>query len=70
MGHFQDIFHQAHRGKSKEATTTGKVGYTATVQNIFVVTPPPPEYHHRDIDNLNTIVQGMQMQSYDLEGLA
>ena len=32
--------------------------------------PPPPEEHHKAVDNLNTIFQGMQNQIYELEGLA
>ena len=51
-------------------TTTKKAGYNAAVQKIYGVPPPPPEYHHNAINYINTIVQGMQIQSYDLEGLA
>ena len=38
------------------------------VQNIYGVLTPPPEEHHKAINNLNTIVQGMNKQSYKLEG--
>ena len=40
------------------------------VQNIHGLPPPPPEEHHEAINNLNTIIQGIHMQSYDLEVLA
>ena len=40
------------------------------VQNIYSLSPPPPEEHHEAIDHINTIVQLMQMQSHKLEGLA
>ena len=36
----------------------------------MVYLPPPPEDHHETINDIHTIVQGMQMQIYDLEGLA
>ena len=51
-------------------STTGKGGYTAAIQNIYGVPPPPPADHHEAIYNLNTSVQGMQTHSYDLEELA
>ena len=35
-----------------------------------MVYPLPPEEHHEVIDNLHTIIQGMQTQIYDLQGLA
>ena len=37
------------------------------VQKIYGVTPTPTEYHHEAIDHINTIVQGIQTQRYDLE---
>ena len=40
------------------------------VQNIYSVPPPPPEDHHKEIYFLNTIMQGMQKQSYEMKGLA
>ena len=40
------------------------------MQNIYDVLPPPPEEHHEAIEYIQTIVQGMQTQSYDMEGLA
>ena len=30
---------------------------------------PPPEEHHKAIDNLNTTVQVINTQSYEMEGL-
>ena len=51
-------------------TTAGKGGCTTAVQNIYVLPPPQPEYHHKSIELLNTTVQVMQIQSYELEGLA
>ena len=59
MGHFKDIFHQAHREQGRAFTTSGNGLYTAAVQNIYGVPPPPPEEHHEGIENLNTIIQGM-----------
>ena len=41
-------------------TTTGKGGYTAMVLNIHSISPTPLEENHEVIENLNTIVQGMQ----------
>ena len=40
------------------------------VHNIYGIPPPPQEDHHEAIDYLNTIVQGMQNQMYDIEVLA
>ena len=57
---FKTFPHQAHREKRREITTAGKGGYAATVKNIYGVPPPPPEDHLEEIENLNTIVQGMQ----------
>ena len=37
---------------------------------MYGVLPPHTEEHYEVIDNLNTIVQVMQTQSYDLEGMA
>ena len=37
------------------------------VQNIYVIPPIPPEEHHKAIDNIHTIVQGIKTQSYELE---
>ena len=59
--------HQEHK---RAVTTSVKGGYLATVQNIYVVPPPPQEEHHEAIEDIQKIVQGMQAQSYDLEGLA
>ena len=57
--HFKIFFHQAHCKQRKTATKAGKGGYTAAVQNIYCVSPPPPEEHHEAIDHINTIFQGM-----------
>ena len=70
MVELQDVFHQYHREQGRAVTTTGKGGYKTAVQKIYGVPPPPPEQHNEEIDNLNTIVQGMHTQNYDLEGLA
>ena len=40
------------------------------VQNIYGEPPPPTEEHHGAIEDIQTIVQGMQAQIHDLEGLA
>ena len=40
------------------------------VQNIYILLTPPPKEHHNVIDNLNTIVQVMQTQNYELEVFA
>ena len=40
------------------------------VQNIYGVPPPPPEEHHIAINYVNTILIGVQNQSYDMEVLA
>ena len=40
------------------------------MQNIYSVTPPPPEEHHDTIEDIQIINQGMQAQIYDLEGMA
>ena len=40
------------------------------VQKIYGVPPPPPEEHYGEINDLHTIVQVMQTQRYDPEGMA
>ena len=40
------------------------------VQNIYGIQPPSPEEHHKAIDHINIIVQGIHMQIHKLEGLA
>ena len=67
---FRSFFHRAHHENRKAVTTEGKRGYTTVVQNIFGVPPNSPEENHKAIDYISNIVQGMQMQSYDLERLA
>ena len=64
------FFHQYRCEQRKVATTAGKGVYTATVQNIYSVPPPSLEEHHEEIEDIQKIMQGMQEQSYDLEGLA
>ena len=39
------------------------------VQNIYGVPPPHPEEHHAAINDIHTIVQGLQTQICELEGL-
>ena len=68
--HFKIFFHLAHLKQMKAVTTARKGGCTAAVQNIYCVMPPPTEEHHESIDHINSIVQGMQTQSYELEVLA
>ena len=63
-------FHRAHQEQKRAVTTAGKVWYTSTVQNIHGAPPPSPEEHHDVIKDIHTIVQVMQTQCYDLEGLA
>ena len=70
MGKFKLLFHRSHCKKNKAVTTTGKGGYTTAVQNIYSVPTPPLEEHNKVIDHINTIFQGIQMQSHELEGLS
>ena len=44
--------------------------YPATVQNIYDAPPPPPKERNETIEYIQTIVQGVQAQSYEMEGLA
>ena len=37
---------------------------------MYGAPPPYPEEHHEVIEGIQIIVQGMQTQGYDLEGLA
>ena len=67
---YNTFFHWAHSGKMRVVTTAGKGGYTVVVKIIYGVPPPPSEDHHKEIDNLNNIIQGMQTHNYELEGLA
>ena len=68
--HYKLFPHRAHREHRRAVTTSVKGGYTAAVQNIYGILPPPPEDHHEEINDIQTIVQVMHTQSYDLEGLA
>ena len=43
---------------------------TAEVKKHYGVPPISPEEHNDVIDNLHTIVQGMQTQRYEVEELA
>ena len=69
-GHTTRFFHQAHWDQRRVVTTAGKRGYTGAVKNTYVVPSPPTEEHHGAINDLHTMVQGIQTQSYDLEILA
>ena len=51
-------------------TTAVRLVYTAAVQNIYGVLPPPSEEYHEVIEDIKNIVQGMQTQSCNLEVLA
>ena len=62
--------HRAYREQKRAVTTTGKGGYTAKVQNIYGAPPPSTEENNEAIEDIQTIVQGMQTQGYNLEGLA
>ena len=42
---------------------------TAAVQSIYEVLQPTQEEHHKEIESLNTIMQGMQKNGYYVEGL-
>ena len=64
---YKNNFHRAHREEKIAVTNTGKVGYTAAVQNIYGAPSPSPEYHREVIEYIQTIFQGMQSQGYDLE---
>ena len=64
------FFHRAHRDQKRAVTTVGKVGYTATVQNIYNTPLPSPEEHNEVIEDIQTIVQVIRIQGYELEGLA
>ena len=61
--------HQAHQEQKRAVTTAGKWGYTARVQNIYGAPPPSPEEHHQVIEDIQKIMQAIQTQGYDLEGL-
>ena len=39
------------------------------VQNVYGAPSPPTEEHHEAIEDIHTILQGMQTHIYDLEGL-
>ena len=64
------FFHRYHQEQRIAVKTAGKGGYTTTLQNVYGAPPPPTEEHHKAIEYIQTIVQGMQVQSYKLEGLA
>ena len=52
---YKMFFHQSHRDQRIVVTTTGKGGYTATINKICSVPPPPTEEHHEVIHHINTI---------------
>ena len=66
---FNIFFHRDHNEKRKGVTTSGKWGHTTAVQNIYGVLPNPPKEHHKAIKNITMKVQGIQRQSYELEGM-
>ena len=70
MGRTQNLFHRVHIVQRRAVTNVGKVGYTELVQNIHGIPPNPPEEHHKVIESLNKITQGIQTKIYELEGLA
>ena len=41
-----------------------------SVQNIYCVPPPPQEENHEVIESTKKTVQGIQTQSYEMEGMA
>ena len=67
---YKTFSHQTHCKQRRAVITTWKGGYTKVVQNIYGVPLSHPEENHEVIDNLNTIVQGIQTQSYDMDGMA
>ena len=68
---FKIFFHCAHREQRHVVTTSGKGGYMAEVQNIYVMlTPAPPEEHNAEIESLCDITKGMQDQIFDMDELA
>ena len=40
------------------------------MKNIYGATPPSSEEHHEVIESIQTIVQGMRTQGYEMKGLA
>ena len=62
--------HQAHQEQKIAVKTAGKGGYTATVQKIYDAPTNSPEEHNEVIKDIQTIVQGMQTQGYNMEELA
>ena len=70
MGEVQDLL-SLRPPRSKDSDNNCRErGYTVEVQKFYGVPPPSPEKHHEAIDHINTIVQGIQMHSHKLEGLA
>ena len=52
---FKIFFHCAHREQRHVVTTSGKGGYMAEVQNIYVMlTPAPPEEHMQKLSHYVT----------------
>ena len=50
--HFNIFFDKAHQYQITEANTTGKGGYTMFLHNIYGVTTPPLEEHHKVLYSL------------------
>ena len=61
--HYKLFLRQAHQEKIRVVTIAGKGGYTAAVQNIYGVLPPPTEENHETINSIHTIFQGTQIQT-------
>ena len=70
IGKIQIVFLPNAPRAEKSGNNRRKRGYTSTAQNIYSETPPSPEEHYEVIKDIQTIVQGMQTQGYELEGLA
>ena len=60
------FFRRYHQEQRRAVATAYKKGYTTTVQNLYGVTPTPPEEHHESIENIQTIMLGMKIHSYSL----
>ena len=68
-GKYNCFTHRAHQEQKRAVTTAGKGGYIATVKKIYGAPPPSLEDHHEVIEDIQTIVQVMKTQGYELEGL-
>ena len=66
MGRVKEMFSLSAYITEEKGNHCRKGGYTEVVQNIYSIPPYQPEEHHKAIDSLYTIVQGMQTKSYEL----